>query len=301
MKRIFCIATLALLGAGSTASGQVEIGVSEWISPTAWGTVPGADRQQIQQFAGVVEDERIETDVRGAADFVFENGSRFLVGPDCEVVLDETFYDPALDHVARMDVYADTVCVVRAGAGGETLIFVTPVATVTISEASASLVYSGADADAGASATLHLAASPGTLPSGVDLAVFFEAGLAPEGKGVVEIRDENGETAILRRPGFMVVHATPGGLGEPERTDPVLLGRAMSRVTGIGLASAPMRPGLATAPSPVEVYTVLEGPERPGVTFEPCAVSDFCDAETVVLNPIYSSILSGAGVTWPFP
>jgi hypothetical protein len=136
----------------------------------------------------------------------------------------------------------------------------------------------------------------------VDLAVFFQTGLVPGGDGFVEIRSKAGEVALLRRPGFMVVHATPGGLGEPQRTDPVLLGRATSRVAGIGLASSPLPRGLETAPSPVELYTVLEGPERPGVTFEPCAVSDLCDAETVILNPAFTPFLpSGSGVTWPFP
>lgn len=292
---------VALIGACPDAFAQVEIGASEWVSPTAWGTAPGLDRQELQPFAGIVEDERIETESRAAADFVFQNGSRVLVGPECQVVLDEAFYDPELDEVASMDIYADTVCVVHAGAGGETLSFETPVAVVTIKEASATVVYLGAQAEAGSTRTLH-ASGPRTPPRGLDLAVFFESGLQPGGDSFVEVRGTTGEVALLRRPGFMVIHATPGGLGTPEQSDPALLGRTMARLTGTGRPTAPLPIDLATAPSLSEVYTTIEGPAGPGVPFQPCAVSSFCDAETVILNPIYSTVLgSGLGVTFPFP
>lgn len=142
MRWLLLVGLNAFVAAGAAAQ---DIGVAEWVHPPAWGTPPGvAQRDAIVQFRAMTQDELVQTDPKGASNFQFDLGSELLVGPLCEVVLDETYFDPNIDAVVALGTSTRTVCVIRASAEGEALVIRTPSGTATITRSAATVAYTPA-------------------------------------------------------------------------------------------------------------------------------------------------------------
>lgn len=258
-----------------SAQAQETAGFAEWVRPSAWGTPPAAAaRQELAPGREVVRDERVETAPRGASDLLFLLGSRLLVGPECEITLDQSYYDPELEEIAEVGLYSDTVCVVRADAGGEALVLGTPIATVTIDRTSATVVYA------------PLGANIDGITGEVGMAVV--AGAGPAGAGGILVQDgAGGPPSFLVRPGF-ATFVGPDGTTTSAPASAETMAWIQARFEGPG--------GGATAGSWPEVAMPLLESEfvlhfddlPPGL----CELSDRCDVarlpgrETAVREPM---------------
>ncbi|MEM6623625.1 MAG: hypothetical protein AAF674_15455 [Pseudomonadota bacterium] len=292
-----CAVLIFLMCFAPVAWAQQTIAVSEWVHPNAWQTPPSsATRATLDTFVALERDVSLGTDGRGAIDILFERGSRMLVGPACALVLDETLYDPRLDDVVSFEVNSDTVCVVRTGAGGETLVLETPIAIVTIEQASASISYlssaqaalpAGPLSQAGPG-TVQLTKSPGDPAR---LVVVFNGGLGVgQGSVTVEAKD-NGRTAVLYRPGFSVRYLPGDGLSEPELAQPEDAQRI--EAANIATDATARTASLVAAPTFAEVDRAIAERRDLGAPLAgACASGDFCDAATAGTD-------FGAAATFP--
>lgn len=310
-------AVVLVLFSGTSAVAQVAVGVAEWMHPVAVGMEEsGSTGRPIEQFGVLNRDEQISTDGSGAIDVIFERGSRLLVGPSCELVLDESYYDPRLDDVVSFDVYTQTVCVVRGGAGAETLELETPLAKVVIKDVSATIAYyrtgdTASDTQQGStdnlpsrsavikdmaaignlgpsrSAVIQAMAAIGNLGT-ERLVVYLDRGLS-EG-GFVEV-SANGRTSVLRRPGFVVRAAPAIGVLSPERGDPVELGALSASLEAAGptLADPGRFDDRRVEVSFGELHQLIEMLGTVGLGNIPaCAATAFCDAQPTQFNGFIS-------------
>lgn len=287
------------------AWAQVEVGVAEWTHPSAFGTDQNDEvKRPIVQFGALKRDERIRTDERGAVDIVFERGSRLLVGPRCELVLDETYYDARLDNVVSFDMYSQTVCIVRGGADAETVELRTPLANVVIKDVSATIVYFGANEN-GAKASLGsppvqtpgsvgdtlLASAFGRL-QGERLVVYLNHGLGKN--GFVEVSG-NSRKSVLRRPGFVIRAGAAVGVLPPERGNPLELGTISAAIEEAGSepTDADRFDDRETQLSFAELEQVIQRQAASGIGRNlGCAISAYCDAAPTAF---------GGGLSLTFP
>jgi hypothetical protein len=276
-KRSAMIGRLALAAAVATlcqplaAHAQAPVGYAEWILPETRGLPPGSETDRALATASpVVRDEKVNTAPRAAGDFVLERSARLLVGPDCEVTLSETLYDPRLDEVASLDLYSRLVCVVRTGESGGTIVIETPLATIVVREASATIAHAGEGA-----APLPIAGT--TAP----LIIAGGGGGGGAGGGSIEvISNLEGGSATLLRPGFAIYVDEGGTVHEPVPTPPELLATldsALENLAGI----EPPEP-LALAPDLLEIMLDRDDVD---VAFpladDVCTTTSFCDTVVV--------------------
>jgi hypothetical protein len=264
--------TFLLLATTAGSAAAQPIGWSDWVNPTTWGRPPGsAQRDVIEPFREMSRDEQVETSRRGAGDFVFNLGARLLVGPRCRVRLGKTFYDPLLDEVTDADVYTETTCVARGGAGSAPLVLRTQIATVTIRAADSVISYAIANDDAGAS-----------LYDVADFIVALERVRGRGGRIDVAANDGSGRSWTILRPGFLILKKQPGDFTGPIPASPALLAAMLARLEGLGDA-AQLPPGTLPPSTPVDVLRGQTQPARAGL--DVCATTSLCDTATVDIVP----------------
>lgn len=276
LARILAIMSAVAAAADAAAQG---VGVSEWVNPNAWrAPAAAASRDPLQAGLRVNEDDTVQTDPRGASDFVFDLGSRLLIGPLCEVVLDETYYDPRLDDVVGFDMYAQTVCVVRAAAAGETIVLRTPVATVTISGLQATIVYANPASRAAPGGTGSLAFKM-LGGKNVQLAAVLDAGIG--GAGSVEVVSDRpgGGRSEMSRPGSMILISSDGSVSGPLPVTTELLVAVADTLDGLAGIFGDVPPW---APSPNEA--LREERRFFDRQIDVCTLTSFCDTFDVEIE-----------------
>lgn len=94
LKWAVASATTAGLPVALAAETDAVGGVSDIVN-FAWGTPPGADRDEIEHEDPAFMRELIETGDDSALEIVFADGSRLTMGENAEIVIDEFIYDPS--------------------------------------------------------------------------------------------------------------------------------------------------------------------------------------------------------------
>ncbi len=228
------------------------VGVPEWTSQVAVGQPPEAELRRLVPGLPMQFREAVSTNERGAADFIFNNSARLLVGPECGLTLDERFYDPELDlDVVRASMRTDTFCVTRVdrvralrldedapgdrengslaavvGEGAETL--------AAVGGGGGAQTIAG-----GGGAVLALQFESVTFVT-VDTDALISTGSPGEGLRAFKTSSEGlllafaGDSSIVVRRADFDVQVTPDGqLVGPNRTDPAVLRAAQHRLQAI--------------------------------------------------------------------
>lgn len=295
------------LSAPSGAAAQT-IGAPEWTSQEALGQPPEAEQRTLTPGLGVILREAVTTDPRGAADFIFYNSARLLVGPDCAVTLDERFYDPELDlEVVSVEVETDTFCVSRIDE--VRALRTADQAPVGVSQASLNSAFAmqGEDVPANTPATL-IATEVGSLLVAGGSTVFS---VRPDGdgasivktspEGIVIVRTER-DTAVIRRAGFDVEITSNGEIIGPRRTSPATIMRlqaSLERESDVGPAAD--LPFVLEPPDSLRTDIIDLAEPSPIDPPDACALTDTClgleriveiddDGSVVVIDPVIDSI-----------
>lgn len=285
MRRVQAVLTLgaaflAVAAPVGRSSLAQRVGVPEWTSQVAVGQPPEAESRRLVPGLPMQFREAVSTDERGAADFIFNNSARLLVGPDCGLTLDERFYDPELDlDVVRASMRTDTFCVTRVdrvralrldGAGpGE-----------AETGSLAAVVGEGAETiAAGGGAVVALQFETATLVM-VDTDALVSAGAPGEGLRAFKTSSEGllyvfaGDSSLVLRRADFDAQVTPDGrLVGPNRTDPAVLKTAQQRLQAIEPAAV-QRADLPYVLEPLPLAGLQERPARDRP--DHCLLTDTC-------------------------
>jgi len=77
------------------ATDGIKVGTAAAARPGVTGTPPQQEKRVIEVGTNVLADERIVTTANSQAQLLFNDGSSFSVGPDCDIVIDKFVFDPA--------------------------------------------------------------------------------------------------------------------------------------------------------------------------------------------------------------
>lgn len=219
MRRLLLVSALLVSGWSMPSAGQEQVGWADWIHPSTTGVPPSTrTARRIAHGDSMELDEEVNTNRSGLADFVFDNDARLLMGKNCEVRLDRSFYDSELDRrVTEMEVSTVDICLLKvelAQVNGR-IVIRTPSGNEAVMQGS-DATYAHRDGDGRSPQPMVLDQYPdqlGTLPDGLagaaDL-VIASGTMAPGGSILI-----NGETAI-RRPGFVVTVLKDGSILGPD-------------------------------------------------------------------------------------
>lgn len=278
-----CSMFVALLAAGRTTAGP--IGVPEWTIQEAIGQPPEADERRLVPGLPMLFRENVLTNERGAADFIFNNSARLLVGAGCDVRLDERFYDPELDlDVMRASMRTITWCVVRTDRVGALSLDDDPSTAPPDGSMAASVGADAADVLAAGEQALTIETDTTTVVIQGSEALI-SAGAPGEGVRAFKTSPDGSvyvftdtDFAVIYRAGFDVQVSADGRLTGPSRTDPATLNAAQRRLQAV----EPLAAERAELPYVLEPVSEIL-PDWPragtGVVVDPpdhCQLTDTC-------------------------